>query len=119
MTFYRAGFTPRRTIEADDYWPAQGFVAVGLGLALIPQLALGVLRSRLTRHPVALALPRKVPGLYYQEPQARVGLGSDGGSRKAGGPVRSSMLSGEVAAASRRVSGGRFHFCSTSLSTEV
>lgn len=40
--FDRAGFTPRRTIEADDYWPAQGFVAAGLGLALIPELALGV-----------------------------------------------------------------------------
>lgn len=41
--FGRAGFTPRRTIEADDYWPAQGFVAAGLGLALIPALALAVL----------------------------------------------------------------------------
>jgi DNA-binding transcriptional LysR family regulator len=41
--FERAGFTPRRTVEADDYWPAQGFVAAGLGLALIPALALGVL----------------------------------------------------------------------------
>lgn len=40
--FDRAGFTPQRTIEADDYWPAQGFVAAGLGLALIPELALGV-----------------------------------------------------------------------------
>ena len=41
--FGRAGFTPFRTIEADDYWPAQGFVAAGLGLALIPALAMGVL----------------------------------------------------------------------------
>ena len=41
--FQQAGFTPRRTVEADDYWPAQGFVAAGLGLALIPALALGVL----------------------------------------------------------------------------
>lgn len=40
--FQRAGFTPRRTVEADEYWPAQGFVAAGLGLALIPSLALGV-----------------------------------------------------------------------------
>ena len=31
-----------RAIEADDYWPAQGFVAASLGLALIPELALGV-----------------------------------------------------------------------------
>jgi len=40
--FQRAGFTPRRVVEADDYWPAQGFVAAQLGLALIPALALGV-----------------------------------------------------------------------------
>src|SRR5580692_11400658 len=55
----------------------------------------------------------------YQDPHARAGLGSAGGSRKAGGPVRSSALSGEAAAASLAVSGGRFHFSSTSLSTEV
>jgi DNA-binding transcriptional LysR family regulator len=40
--YARAGFTPRRVVEADDYWPAQGFVAAGLGLALIPALGLGV-----------------------------------------------------------------------------
>ena len=40
--FQRARFVPRRTVEADEYWPAQGFVAAGLGLALIPTLALGV-----------------------------------------------------------------------------
>jgi DNA-binding transcriptional LysR family regulator len=32
-------------VEADEYWPAQGFVAAGLGLALIPALALGVLHE--------------------------------------------------------------------------
>jgi DNA-binding transcriptional LysR family regulator len=36
------GFTPRRVVEADEYWAAQGFVAARLGLALIPALALGV-----------------------------------------------------------------------------
>jgi DNA-binding transcriptional LysR family regulator len=40
--FQQAGFTPRRVVEADEYWPAQGFIAAGLGLALIPTLALGV-----------------------------------------------------------------------------
>jgi DNA-binding transcriptional LysR family regulator len=43
--FEQAGFTPRRVVEADDYWPAQGFVAARLGLALIPALALGVLHD--------------------------------------------------------------------------
>jgi DNA-binding transcriptional LysR family regulator len=40
--FQRAGFTPDWIAEADEYWPAQGFVAAGLGLALVPTLALGV-----------------------------------------------------------------------------
>lgn len=43
--FDRAGFQPRRAAEADDYWPAQGFVAAGLGIALIPTLALEVLHE--------------------------------------------------------------------------
>jgi DNA-binding transcriptional LysR family regulator len=43
--FQQAGFTPRRVVEADEYWPAQGFIAAGLGLALIPALALGVLHD--------------------------------------------------------------------------
>ena len=33
--FRQAGFTPRRVVEADEYWPAQGFVAAGLGVSLI------------------------------------------------------------------------------------
>jgi DNA-binding transcriptional LysR family regulator len=37
----RAGFKPRYGLEADEYPTAQGFVAAGLGVALIPLLALG------------------------------------------------------------------------------
>ncbi|MGH3256664.1 MAG: LysR family transcriptional regulator [Streptosporangiaceae bacterium] len=43
--FQDAGFAPRRVVEADEYWAAQGFVAARLGLALIPALALGVLHE--------------------------------------------------------------------------
>ena len=43
--FHQAGFEPRRVVEADEYWPAQGFIAARLGLALIPALALGVLHD--------------------------------------------------------------------------
>ncbi|HWK25630.1 MAG TPA: LysR substrate-binding domain-containing protein [Solirubrobacter sp.] len=50
--FERAGFTPHWVAEADDYWPAQGFVAAGLGLALIPSLALGVLRPDVVVRPL-------------------------------------------------------------------
>src|SRR5579859_26944 len=55
----------------------------------------------------------------YQVPQVRAGGGRSGGVRKAGGADRSSAPSGEIAAASRRVSAGRFHFSSMSFSTEV
>jgi DNA-binding transcriptional LysR family regulator len=37
----RAGFEPRYGLEADEYPTAQGFVAAGLGVALVPLLALG------------------------------------------------------------------------------
>ena len=37
----RAGFEPRYALEADEYPTAQGFVAAGLGVALVPLLALG------------------------------------------------------------------------------
>jgi DNA-binding transcriptional LysR family regulator len=57
--FGRAGFVPRRAVEASEYWPAQSFVAAGLGIALIPTLALGarhqgvvVRRLRPTNEPV-------------------------------------------------------------------
>jgi DNA-binding transcriptional LysR family regulator len=41
----RAGFSPRFDVEADDYPAAQGYVAVGLGVCLIPQLALGAMHE--------------------------------------------------------------------------
>jgi DNA-binding transcriptional LysR family regulator len=37
----QAGFRPRYALEADEYPTAQGFVAAGLGVALVPLLALG------------------------------------------------------------------------------
>jgi DNA-binding transcriptional LysR family regulator len=36
-----AGFTPRVTMQADDYPATQGFVSAGLGVALVPLLGLG------------------------------------------------------------------------------
>jgi len=40
-----AGFRPRVGYEASDYQEAQGMVAAGLGIALVPRLALTVLRN--------------------------------------------------------------------------
>ncbi|MGQ0837593.1 LysR substrate-binding domain-containing protein [Actinokineospora sp.] len=40
-----AGFSPSFAVESEDYATAQGFVAAGLGVSLIPQMGLG------NRHP--------------------------------------------------------------------
>ena len=39
-----AGFEPRVSFESDDYQTVQGLVAAGVGVALIPQLALSTVR---------------------------------------------------------------------------
>ena len=41
---HAAGFEPRVTFESDDYQTVQGLVAAGVGVALIPQLALSTVR---------------------------------------------------------------------------
>jgi DNA-binding transcriptional LysR family regulator len=41
-----AGFTPHVIVETEDYSTAQGFVAAGLGVALIPRLGLDTTHSR-------------------------------------------------------------------------
>ncbi|WP_117210953.1 LysR family transcriptional regulator [Allorhizocola rhizosphaerae] len=44
-----AGFSPRFVVESEDYATAQGFVAAGLGVSLIPRTGLG------SRHPGVVA----------------------------------------------------------------
>lgn len=41
----RAGFSPRIIAEADEFPVTQGYVAAGLGAALVPRLALGAVRT--------------------------------------------------------------------------
>ncbi len=43
-----AGFEPRVSFESDDYATVQGLVAAGVGVALIPQLALSTVREDVT-----------------------------------------------------------------------
>ena len=71
---HAAGFEPRVSFESDDYQTVQGLVAAGVGVALIPELALPVVREdtvvrALAPHPpvrrVTAAVPagaRLVPG---------------------------------------------------------
>jgi DNA-binding transcriptional LysR family regulator len=42
---HAAGFEPHVSFESDDYQTVQGLVAAGVGVALIPQLALSTLRK--------------------------------------------------------------------------
>jgi DNA-binding transcriptional LysR family regulator len=42
---HAAGFEPQVSFESDDYQTVQGLVAAGVGVALIPQLALSAVRS--------------------------------------------------------------------------
>ncbi len=42
---HAAGFEPTVTFESDDFQTVQGLVAVGVGVALIPELALSVVRE--------------------------------------------------------------------------
>lgn len=44
-TCLAAGFTPNVSFESDDYQTVQGLVAAGVGVALIPELALSSLRQ--------------------------------------------------------------------------
>jgi DNA-binding transcriptional LysR family regulator len=42
---HAAGFEPNVSFESDDYQTVQGLVAAGVGVALIPELALSVERD--------------------------------------------------------------------------
>lgn len=50
-----AGFQPRFVVDSEDYVTAQGFVAAGLGVTLIPRLGLG------GRHPDVVVRRLKAP----------------------------------------------------------
>ncbi len=49
---HAAGFEPRVSFESDDFQTVQGLVAAGVGVALIPQLALSTLRSDIVIRPL-------------------------------------------------------------------
>ena len=55
----QVGFQPRVAYEANDYQEAQAMVAVGLGISLVPRLALAVLREDVRVIPLAGAAPQR------------------------------------------------------------
>jgi DNA-binding transcriptional LysR family regulator len=54
---HAAGFEPTVSFESDDYQTVQGLVAAGVGVALIPQLALSVLREDIVIRALSPAPP--------------------------------------------------------------
>jgi DNA-binding transcriptional LysR family regulator len=63
-----AGFEPKVTFESDDYETVQGLVAAGVGVALIPRLALShvhtgiVVRALAPRSPVRRVITATMSG---------------------------------------------------------
>jgi DNA-binding transcriptional LysR family regulator len=53
----RAGFEPHVTFESDDYLAIQGLVAAGVGVALIPTLALSTVRDDVVIRPLGNEAP--------------------------------------------------------------
>jgi DNA-binding transcriptional LysR family regulator len=54
---HEAGFEPNVAFESDDYHTVQGLVAAGVGVALIPELALSVVRDDIVTRALAPAPP--------------------------------------------------------------
>ena len=54
---HAAGFEPTVSFESDDYLTVQGLVAAGVGVALIPQLALTSIREDIVVRPVSPRTP--------------------------------------------------------------
>jgi DNA-binding transcriptional LysR family regulator len=54
---HAAGFEPTVSFESDDYQTVQGLVAAGVGVALIPQLALSVVREDIVVRALSPAPP--------------------------------------------------------------
>jgi DNA-binding transcriptional LysR family regulator len=65
---HAAGFEPNVSFESDDYQTVQGLVAAGVGVALIPELALSVVREDIAiralspRPPVRQVVAAAPPG---------------------------------------------------------
>jgi DNA-binding transcriptional LysR family regulator len=65
---HSAGFEPRVSFESDDYQTVQGLVAAGVGVALIPQLALSTVREDI--HIRALSPRSPVRKVFAATPRA-------------------------------------------------
>ena len=72
-----AGFEPRIGFESDDYHVMQGFIAAGLGVTLLPDLALATLRSDLVVRPTDPKPPER--RVWAADPRGGLALAGDRG----------------------------------------
>jgi DNA-binding transcriptional LysR family regulator len=56
---HAAGFEPQVSFESDDYQTVQGLVAAGVGVALIPELALSIVREDIVIRALSPAPPAR------------------------------------------------------------
>lgn len=74
-----AGFTPNVSFESDDYQTVQGLVAAGVGVALIPELALSSVRQDIA-----------IRALHPQPPQRKVIAAAPAAARRT--PAATAMV---------------------------
>ena len=65
-----AGFAPKVAVESDDYATAQGFVAAGLGVTIIPRLGLGYAHPGVVLRKVRNPEPVRHIHVVYREDAA-------------------------------------------------
>jgi DNA-binding transcriptional LysR family regulator len=65
-----AGFSPQVVVESDDYATAQGFVAAGLGVTIIPRLGLGYAHPGVVLRKVRNPEPVRHIHVVYREESA-------------------------------------------------
>jgi DNA-binding transcriptional LysR family regulator len=65
--FAAAGFVPNFVVESGDYPTAQGFVAAGLGVTMIPGLGLDTVHTGVVVRPISN--PRPLRSIYAAVPE--------------------------------------------------
>jgi DNA-binding transcriptional LysR family regulator len=71
----QAGFEPRVAYTSDDYFAIQGLVASGMGVALVPGLALASTREDVAVRPLRGRPPyRRIGAVYNAEPVGPLGV---------------------------------------------
>ena len=101
---HAAGFEPNVAFESDDYQTVQGLVAAGVGVALIPRMALSAIREDVAIRSLSPAPPVRsviaaAPAGTRLTPAAGAMLGDPAGARAGARRARSRDLRPPLAGA--------------------